>query len=104
MQGFGGVQVQTPNGESSDGPRFSHDLMPSLLSPCYPITLTVTLLTHRDRDMQECLFLCVFVLTVIDLKFLTYLFTVHAVHGRVLPSEAREEAKKAKFLFSTHVS
>uniref|UniRef100_A0A2N9FM62 ABC transporter domain-containing protein n=1 Tax=Fagus sylvatica TaxID=28930 RepID=A0A2N9FM62_FAGSY len=39
MQGFGGVQVQTPNGESSDGPRFSRDLMPSLLSPCYPITL-----------------------------------------------------------------
>ena len=63
-----GFDVETPNGDSSNGPRFSRDSsrntrdLPSLLPPCFPVTL----------------------------KFMD-------VH--VLPSEDREQAKKAQFWF-----
>ena len=63
-----GFDVETPNGDSSNGPRFSRDSfrntrdLPSLLPPRFPVTL----------------------------KFMD-------VH--VLPSEDREQAKKAQFWF-----
>ena len=40
-----GFDVETPDGDSSNGPRFSRDIsrntrdLPSLLSSCFPITL-----------------------------------------------------------------
>ena len=40
-----GFDVETPNGDSSNGPRFSRDSsrntrdLPSLLPPCFPVTL-----------------------------------------------------------------
>ena len=73
-----GFDVETPDGDSSNGPRFSRDIsrntrdLPSLLSSCFPITL----------------------------KFMNVCYQLKIENtSQKKKNEDREQAKKAQFWF-----